>query len=185
MQRKIYRDNKFKGEYIIMKVTVFADKKQGIINKYWTKCIGSCHAAMALREDWRKQLKKCREELGFEYVRFHGLLNDDMSVCLRKSDGSLEYSFFNIDPIFDFLLDIGMRPFIELSFMPSALASGTKTVFHYKGNITPPKSYDEWADLIGALAEHLVRRYGVEEVREWFFEVWNEPNLDMFWAGTM
>lgn len=168
-----------------MKVTIFGDKTCGKMKKYWTKCVGSCHAATALREDWRKQLKKCREELGFEYVRFHGLLNDDMSVCLRKEDGSIEYSFFNVDSIFDFLLNIGMKPFIELSFMPSALASGSKTVFHYKGNITPPKSYDEWADLIGALADHLVRRYGVEEVREWFFEVWNEPNLDMFWAGTM
>jgi xylan 1,4-beta-xylosidase len=168
-----------------MKVTVLADKVRGKVGKYWTYCVGSCHAATALREDWRRQLKKCKEELGFEYVRFHGLLDDDMSVCLRREDGSFEYSFFNIDSIFDFLLDIGMKPFIELSFMPEALASGTKTVFHYKGNITPPKSYDQWADLIGALADHLVGRYGVEEVRKWFFEVWNEPNLDMFWAGTM
>lgn len=168
-----------------MKVTIFSDKTCGEVKKYWTKCVGSCHAAMALREDWRRQLKKCREELGFEYVRFHGLLDDDMSVCLRKEDGSIEYSFFNVDSIFDFLLDIGMKPFIELSFMPSALASGSKTVFHYRGNITPPKSYDEWTDLIGALADHLVQRYGVDEVRKWLFEVWNEPNLDMFWAGTM
>lgn len=168
-----------------MKVAIFNDKTNGKVKKYWTKCVGSCHAAMALREDWRKQLRKCREELGFEYVRFHGLLNDDMSVCLKQDDGSIEYSFFNVDSIFDFLLDIGMKPFIELSFMPSALASGSKTVFHYKGNITPPKSYDAWADLIGALVSHLVERYGVEEVRKWFFEVWNEPNLDMFWAGTM
>lgn len=168
-----------------MKVTISVDKTCGEVKKYWTKCVGSCHAATALREDWRRQLKTCREELGFEYVRFHGLLDDDMSVCLRKEDSSVEYSFFNIDSIFDFLLDIGMKPFIELSFMPGVLASGSKTVFHYLGNITPPKSYDEWADLIGALANHLVRRYGTDEVRKWFFEVWNEPNLDMFWAGTM
>ncbi len=169
-----------------MKVTVSADKTCGKVNKYWTKCVGSCHAATALREDWRGQLRTCREEFGFEYVRFHGLLDDDMSVCLKRDDGSLEYSFFNIDSIFDFLLDIGMKPFIELSFMPEALASGTKTVFHYLGNITPPKSYDDWGRLIEALASHLVRRYGLEEVRKWFFEVWNEPNLkDFFWSGTM
>ena len=107
-----------------------------------------------------------------------------MSVCVRGSDGSIEYSFFNVDSIFDFLLDLGMKPFIELSFMPSALASGSRTVFHYLGNITPPRSYDEWGDLIGALAGHLVRRYSADEVRTWFFEVWNEPNLDIFWAGT-
>lgn len=168
-----------------MKLTVFTEKSKGKIVQYWTKCVGSCHGATALREDWRRQLKKCREELGFEYVRFHGILNDDMSVCTKKQDGTFEYSFFNIDSIIDFLLEIDMKPFIELSFMPTALASGTKTIFHYLGNITPPKSYDEWADLIGALAKHLVERYGVEEVRKWFFEVWNEPNLDIFWSGTM
>lgn len=169
-----------------MKVTISADKTCGKVKKYWTRCVGSCHAATALREDWRRQLKTCREEFGFEYVRFHGLLDDDMSVCLRKDDGSLEYSFYNIDSIFDFLLEIGMKPFIELSFMPSDLASGTKTVFHYRGNITPPKSYDEWGRLIEAMAGHLAERYGLDEVRKWFFEVWNEPNLkDFFWAGTM
>lgn len=168
-----------------MMITISADKTCGKIKKYWTKCMGSCHAATALRDDWRRQLKTCKNEFDFEYVRFHGLLNDDMSVCLRNTKGSIEYSFFNVDSIFDFLLDIGMKPFIELSFMPEALASGSKTVFHYKGNITPPKSFDEWADLVGALAGHLVDRYGANEVRKWFFEVWNEPNLDMFWAGTM
>ena len=155
------------------------------INRYWAKCVGSCHAATALREDWRRQLSICRDEFGFEYVRFHGLLDDDMSVCIRNDDGSLVYSFFNVDFIFDFLLSIGMKPFIELSFMPSALASGSETVFHYRGNITPPRAYDEWGNLIGALARHLVDRYGAGEVRKWFFEVWNEPNLDMFWTGSM
>ena len=167
-----------------MRITISTGKPIGRVTQYWTKCVGSCHAATALREDWRRQLKTCREEFGFEYVRFHGLLDDDMSVCVRKAEGSIEYSFFNVDSICDFLLEIGMKPFIELSFMPSALASGSKTIFHYRGNITPPKSYDEWGNLIGALAGHLVRRYGAEEVRKWFFEVWNEPNLDIFWAGT-
>jgi xylan 1,4-beta-xylosidase len=168
-----------------VKIAISADKRCGLVKPYWTKCVGSCHAATALREDWRRQLRTCREEFGFEYVRFHGLLDDNMSVRLRNEDGSLEYSFFNVDSIFDFLLGIGMKPFVELSFMPGALASGDKTVFHYRGNITPPKSYEEWADLIGALAMHLVSRYGAREVRKWFFEVWNEPNLGFFWAGTM
>jgi xylan 1,4-beta-xylosidase len=168
-----------------MKIHVSANKTLGPVKQYWTKCVGSCHAATALRADWREQLILCHKEFGFEYVRFHGLLDDDMSVCLRNEDGQIEYSFFNVDSIFDFLLSIGMKPFVELSFMPKALASGDKTVFHYLGNITPPKSYEEWGDLIYALVSHLVERYGAEEVRTWFFEVWNEPNLDMFWAGTM
>src|SRR5690606_19757538 len=96
---------------------------------------------------------------------------------------SPDYSFFNIDSIFDFLLSIHMKPLVELSFMPEMLASGTSTIMHYKGNTTPPKSLSEWSNLIVALAQHLVDRYGAQEVRTWMFEVWNEPNLD-FWTGT-
>lgn len=151
---------------------------------YWEHCVGSCHAIMGTRQDWREQLEKCHRELGFQFVRFHGLLNDEMSVVKRNPDGSLRYSFFNIDSIFDFLLSIGMKPFIELGFMPEALASGTTTCFHYKGNVTPPADYDQWADLIGKLTQHLVDRYGLTEVRSWFFEVWNEPNLKFFFDGT-
>jgi xylan 1,4-beta-xylosidase len=122
--------------------------------------------------------------LGFQSVRFHGLLDDDMSVCTRGENG-LVFSFFNIDSIFDYLLQIGMSPFIELSFMPRALASGTATIFHYQGNVTPPADYAEWELLVETLTRHLVARYGVTEVRRWCFEVWNEPNLQgAFWAGT-
>lgn len=158
---------------------------------YWEQCVGSCHAVMGLRSDWREQLEKSHRELGFQYVRFHGLLDDEMSVCIRETnifggepEGKLRYSFFNIDSIFDFLLKIGMKPFIELGFMPGALASGAATCFHYKANVTPPAEYGQWEALIKALTQHLVDRYGVEEVRTWFFEVWNEPNLSFFWAGS-
>ncbi len=153
-------------------------------NHYWEHCVGSCHAIMGTRQDWREQLAKSHRELGFQFVRFHGLLNDEMSIVTKERDGSLRFSFFNIDSIFDFLLSIGMKPFIELGFMPEALASGTTTCFHYKGNITPPADYDQWADLIKTLTRHLVDRYGLPEVRSWFFEVWNEPNLKFFFDGT-
>lgn len=158
---------------------------------YWEQCVGSCHAVMGLRSDWREQLAKSHRELGFQYVRFHGLLDDDMNVVARDWDHAAgragettRYSFFNIDSIFDFLLKIGMKPFIELGFMPSALASGTQTCFYYKANVTPPADYAEWEALIEALTRHLVERYGLDEVQTWFFEVWNEPNLSYFWAGT-
>jgi xylan 1,4-beta-xylosidase len=149
---------------------------------YWEYCVGSCHAPLGLREDWRRQLSLCHEELGFRHVRFHGLLCDDMSVC-TGGDG-LVYSFFNVDSVFDFLLSIGMKPFIELSYMPSALASGTQTIFHYRGNVTPPQNYRAWGELVRRLVQHLVDRYGIQQVRAWPFEVWNEPNLGGFWAGT-
>ena len=150
---------------------------------FWEHTVGSEHATFALRADWQAQLKRCHEELGFRHVRFHGLLCDDMSTLVLHHNRS-HTSFFNADQIWDYLLSIGMKPFIELSFMPGALASGNTTVFHYKGNVTPPKSYTDWATLIGKLVAHWLDRYGVEEVRTWFFEVWNEPNLKDFWTGS-
>ena len=149
----------------------------------WEHTVGSCHAPMALRADWQHQLRRCHSELGFRYVRFHGLLSDDVGTVVEHNDGLL-YSFFNADEIIDFLLSIGMRPFVELSFMPTALASGSKTVFHYRGNVTPPKDYKQWAAFIHKLVGHWVDRYGRREVAQWFFEVWNEPNLKAFWTGT-
>ncbi len=145
--------------------------------------MGSGHAALALREDWRFQLKKIHRELGFKYLRFHGLLNDDMSVC-TGTPHKIRYSFSKIYSVFDYLLEIGMRPFIELGFMPSLLASGPKTVFYYKGNITPPKDFNQWTDLIENLVRNLIKRYGLSEVKKWLFEVWNEPNLKAFWDGN-
>lgn len=150
---------------------------------FWEHTVGSDHAPVALRADWQRQLERCHKELGFKYVRFHGLLSDDMGTLVRENNNLL-YSFFNADQIFDFLLSIGMKPFVELSFMPKALASGNKTVFSYKANVTPPRDYKQWATLINRLVSHWVDRYGVAEVREWFFEVWNEPNLKAFWMGT-
>ncbi|HWT26773.1 MAG TPA: beta-xylosidase, partial [Mobilitalea sp.] len=169
--------------------TIKIDKKATFLH-YWEQCVGSCRAYTALREDYRKQLAKAHQELGFKYIRFHGLFNDDMSVCLKKMSYNPEvpaeivYNFVNIDNIFDYFLSIGMKPFIELGFMPECLASGNETVFNYKGNITPPADYRQWNDLIHAFVEHLGERYGLEEIRSWFFEVWNEPNLASFWAGT-
>ena len=150
---------------------------------FWEHTVGSCHAPLALRADWQAQLRRCREELGFRYVRFHGLFSDDVGTLIEHNEEPL-YSFFNADQIFDFLLSIGMKPFVELSFMPEALASGNKTVFHYRANVTPPKDYKLWAELVKKFTSHCVERYGVAEVRKWFFEVWNEPNLPAFWKGT-
>jgi xylan 1,4-beta-xylosidase len=149
----------------------------------WEHTVGSGHATLALRADWQRQLARCRRELGFRYVRFHGLLSDDMGTLVREED-VLVQSFFNADQICDFLLSIDVRPFVELSFMPTAIASGDDTVFHYRGNVTPPKDYQAWETLIRDLTAHWAERYGLEEVARWFFEIWNEPNLDAFWKGS-
>ena len=152
------------------------------LTHFWEHTIGSGHATLALRADWREQLRRAHDELGMRHVRFHGILCDDMGTvtCQREK---LLYSFANADNVFDFLLSIGMRPFVELSFMPLALSSGGQIIFHYKANVTKPRDMGEWGELIRRLVAHWVDRHGVEEVRQWFFEVWNEPNLRDFWNG--
>ena len=97
---------------------------------------------------------RCHQELGFQYVRFHAILSDEMGTLLCE-ENQLLYLFFNADQIVDFLLSIGMRPFVELSFMPETLASGSTTVFSYRANVTPPKDYDQWATLIQKLVTAL------------------------------
>lgn len=163
------------------------------VTKHWQFCVGSGHAFLAHRADYLEQLKVVHDELGIERVRFHGIFDDDMNVCQRPTDHlpvvkrnpPVLYNFYQIGSIYDRLLEIGVKPFVELGFMPSALASGRQTVFHYKGNVTQPKNMEKWKDFIRAFARFLINRYGAEEVRSWFFEVWNEPNLDCFFKGTM
>jgi len=160
-----------------------ANQRGRIFPHYWEHTVGSGRAVMALREDWRRQMRRAHAELGFRHVRFHGLLDDDMSILTGEGEWEV-YSFFNADSIFDFLLSIGMRPFVELGFMPTALASGDKTVFHYRGNVTAPKDMGKWTLLIEKLLRHFLERYGIDEVRQWFFEVWNEPDLKWFGGGS-
>jgi xylan 1,4-beta-xylosidase len=149
---------------------------------FWEHTVGSGHATLALRADWQAQLKRAHEELGMQYVRFHGILDDDMGTLICQSDQFI-YSFFNADQIFDFLLSIGMKPFVELSFMPSTLSSTGQIIFHYRANVSPPRDHAQWSVLIRKLVGHWVDRYGIDEVSKWFFEVWNEPNLDAFGTG--
>ena len=100
-------------------------------------------------------------------------------------DGKLAFDFAVVDSLYDQLLEIGVRPVVELSFMPAAIARDPDaTVFGYRGIISPPTDWDEWRQVVQALAAHLVDRYGIDEVADWAFEVWNEPNLEVFWTGS-
>jgi xylan 1,4-beta-xylosidase len=149
----------------------------------WEHTVGSGRALLALRADWQAQLRRAREAIGVRRVRFHGILSDEVGTLVRQH-GDLLHSFRNVDVICDALLDMEVRPFVELGFMPTAIASGDRTVFRYQGNVTPPCDVSLWCALIRGLADHWIERYGPGEVRDWFFEVWNEPNLDQFWSGT-
>jgi xylan 1,4-beta-xylosidase len=159
------------------------DKPGARLRPVWNHTVGSGEAPLALRADWREQMARTQKDLGIRYVRFHAILSDAMGTFLIESNKEV-HSFFNADQIFDFLIGIGVRPFVELGFMPTALASGKTTVFSYKSNVTPPKNWRKWSALIRSLVKHWVERYGLAEVRNWYFEVWNEPNLPAFWTGS-
>ena len=156
---------------------ISADLQQtnGPLNTMFKFCVGAGRANEGLRADWQRQLTYAHRECGFEYIRMHGLFDDDMGVY--RDWGKPEYNWQYIDELYDFLHRIGMKPFVELGFMPNALASGSKTIFWYHGNVTPPKDMKKWGDFIRAFVLHLQQRYGDAEVRTWYFEVWNEPNL--------
>lgn len=164
-------------------VNVNSKESGEFFHHFWSKCVGAGRANEGLRAAWQKQLKQAVADCGFQYVRFHGLLHDDMFV-VHKEDGKIVYNYQYIDELFDSLLEIGIRPFVEFSFCPSALASGNTTVFWWKGNITPSSDLGEWYDLIYHLVLHWKERYGLEEIRIWYYEVWNEPNFSVFWDGT-
>ncbi|WP_256013941.1 GH39 family glycosyl hydrolase [Desertivirga xinjiangensis] len=161
-------------------VNQVAGKKSTVFNE----CIGAGRANEGLRADWQQQLAMVKKDIGFRYIRFHGLLHDDMAVYTLDKQGKLIYNWQYVDKLFDYLLSINMKPFVEFSFMPAALASGPKTIFWWKGNVTKPKSYNEWDELIRRLVTHWQDRYGKDEVKTWYFEVWNEPDLRGFFDAT-
>ncbi|MFT3844887.1 MAG: glycoside hydrolase [Lacibacter sp.] len=161
------------------------NKTKGKFSTMFKECIGAGRANEGLRADWQQQLAMVKKELDFKYIRMHGLLTDDMAVYREDKNGNPEFNYQYVDVLFDYLLSIKMKPFVELGFMPSALASGSKTIFWWRGNVTPPKDYKKWEELIRNLTQHFTQRYGAAEVKTWYFEVWNEPNLkDAFWTGT-
>ncbi len=166
---------------------VVPDQPIGRLGTAWRQCVGTGRFDLALRRDYQESLALIQRDIGFRYIRGHGLFSDGVGVYQPYGRGGHEgvrYGFSYLDQVVDAYLELGIRPFIELGFMPSALASGDNTVFWWKGNITPPRSHTEWAELVRATVSHLVDRYGLAEVRSWPIEVWNEPNLDIFWRDA-
>ena len=152
----------------------------GPLDHIWSRCAGSDRAEISLREDWRRDLDRFHNEAGLERVRFHSILSDELGVF---PFGAKEPNFQNIDSVYDGLLDRGVQPFVELSFMPRRLASADRKFGFYAANTSPPRDLAKWQELIGLFVQHLVKRYGASQVRQWYFEVWNEPNLSFFWSG--
>ena len=167
---------------------------------YWETVFGSGRAILSLRDSYRIDLREVKKNTDLQSVRFHGIFMDDVGLydpdrkpiqfaqmkndTATASENAGIYNFSYIDQIYDGLVDNGVRPFVELSFMPRKMASDPNALhaFWYKQNVSPPRDYAAWDAMIEAFAQHLIDRYGIEEVSRWDFEVWNEPNID-FWVG--
>jgi len=150
---------------------------------YWEQVFGSGRAILSLRDSYRRDLRAMKSATDIHYVRFHAIFDDEVGVYSEDAQGHPVYNWSYVDQIYDGLLDAGVRPFVEMSFMPRALAASDKPqAFWYRPLPSPPKDYAKWEALVYNFARHLVDRYGVNEVSQWYFEVWNEPNID-FWTG--
>lgn len=167
----------------VREITVDARRGKGPLDRWATACVSASRAYLFLRRDHQEHLKLAARECGFRYVRFHGLFQDDMGVYREDRDGDPIYSWQYVDQVYDFLMDIGLRPIVVFDFMPEALASGIRTVYWERANVTPPRDYHKWAALVRETVKHFTERYGQEEVNRWLFEVWNEPDNPPFFTG--
>jgi len=165
-------------------ITPVSVKQKGFLLKHTYKNTTSIGKAKhILYSENQKMLIELQKDIGFRFIKFHGILDDDMMVYSENSDGEPELNFTYIDMVIDFLLSINLRPFIQLSFMPKELAASTKhTVFHLASIISLPKDYQKWFYLVRHLVIHLENRYSSDEVEQWPFSLWNEPEspVNMF-----
>lgn len=170
-------------------VTVDTQTEGKPLNHYWETGVGAGRVNEGLRSGWQEHLADVRNNCGFKYVRMHGLFHDDMFVYRKAPNGTAHYNWQYIDDVYDRMLALGVRPFVELGFFPKDMAlPDSRTQFWWKGNVSVDREkFGDWHDLIYAFTSHLVERYGLDEVSNWYFEVWNEPNLTgtgAFFHGT-
>lgn len=161
------------------KIVLDAARAVQPLDRFYDLSIGADYPGTLIRDDSMAQLKTLVDETGFRYIRFHAIFHDVLNT-VRVENGKTVYDWTRIDELYDKLLARRIKPFVELGFTPKALATSNASIFYWQGNTSHPK-LDGWHDLIDAFVRHLQQRYGKEEVRSWFFEVWNEPNLDGFW----
>jgi xylan 1,4-beta-xylosidase len=154
----------------------------GPVDRFFDLSIGSDYPGTLIRPDSQGQLKTVVDELGFRYIRFHAIFHDVLGT-VRIVDGRTTYDWGKIDRLYDGLLARHIRPFVELGFTPDAMKTSEQTIFYWKGNSSHPLP-GPWRDLVDAFVRHIRDRYGAQEVRSWYFEVWNEPNLAGFWEGA-
>lgn len=155
------------------------------LKPYWSKICTIGKAKEGLYQEVQAHLRSVQSMMKFEYIRFHGLFDDEMMVYREDAHGSPSFNFFYVDQLFDFLQEIGLKPYIEFGFMPSDLASGDNHIFYKKSNITKPKDLSKWTMLIRRFMMHCERRYGLEALKTWKYTCWNEPDLILFWKDPI
>lgn len=191
-----------------MKYSILIKDEKIPFNNNVDFCVGTGRMGLALTKEYLDQLKIVQDNIGFKFIRGHGLFCDDMGIYQEYIDKTglkemqefanygeymeyvekngkkiTEYNFTYLDRVVDNYLKLNIQPFLELGFMPYKLASDKNTIFYWKGNTTPPKDYEKWCEMIKATLKHLLERYG-EKVLTWPIEVWNEPNLPGFWKNA-
>jgi xylan 1,4-beta-xylosidase len=154
---------------------------KGPVDHFFDLSVGSDYPGTLIRDDSQAQLTLVSEELGFRYLRFHAIFHDVLKT-VKIEQGKTVYDWSGIDRLYDDLLSRHIKPFVELGFTPNALATSSNSIFYWHGNTSHPQ-LDGWAKLIDGFTRHIESRYGKNEVRTWFFEVWNEPNLSGFWEN--
>jgi xylan 1,4-beta-xylosidase len=157
------------------------DNTTGPVDRFFDLSVGSDYPGTLIRDDSQAQLKLAVDELGFRYIRFHAIFHDVLGT-VKVENGKTVYDWRKIDQLYDDLLSRHIKPFVELGFTPEALATSSNSIFYWHGNTSHPKP-EGWHDLVDAFIRHIEDRYGRDEVRSWYFEVWNEPNLSGFWEG--
>ena len=161
-----------------------ASGKGTVLRHYWNFCSAAGRAHEGLRSGWREHLQIVARHCGMRYLRFHGLLHDEMFVC-RRENGTLIFNWQYVDDLIDALLEQGVRPFMEFGFFPKDLAGESDfRCFWWQAHVTPPEHYGEWALLIEKLVRHFSQRYGSQDGRQWYCEVWYEPHLWFFCNST-
>ena len=145
-----------------------------------------------LRRDMQEQLQMAQRELNLRHVRAVGMFDDELRIIgtdptrfFSENRKEKRINWQILDYILDSLLDIGINPMVTTCFTPTELASGSATTFTTRSNITPPKDYIAWEGLVKNCISHYDDRYGRERLKNWYYEVWNEPNLTGFWTGGM
>lgn len=159
--------------WLIANTTFIVDFNSNIkpVWPFYESCTTADVAHLALRQDWQQHLKETRQDIGVKYVRFHGIFDDDVGIV----NGYNDYSYVNVDKIYDYVLSLGMKPLVELDFMPQlfALIQTPDPSYHSPVYGSPPSNYTIWTEFITDFINHLIDRYGIDEILTWSFEAWN------------